>query len=310
LQFPARADYHGAEERRRNLSRPHPLLSRLLAPRGLADPEALGRAMRNKVVLLTGASFGIGRSLALRLGRAGARLLLAARTADALEALAGEINAAGGDARALPLDLADPAAVDSLAAKLLAEGVVVDVVIHNAGKSIRRLIADSLDRAHDFTRTIAVNYMGPVRLQLALLPSMIAKRGGQIIGISTVGVRLPPAPHWAAYIAAKSAFDVWLRSVRPELAAHDIACTSIYFGLVHTRMSAPTEIYRDMPGMTADEAAGVVCRALVKRPRRIEPWWVGPLRVLAPWCEGVLDRYFRRRLEREIGERGPKDRGR
>jgi NAD(P)-dependent dehydrogenase (short-subunit alcohol dehydrogenase family) len=260
-----------------------------------------------KVVLLTGASFGIGRSLALRLGRAGAKLLLAARSADALETLAGEIRAAGGDARALPLDLADPAAIDASAAKLLAEGTVVDVVVHNAGKSIRRLIADSLDRPHDFTRTIVVNYLGPVRLQLALLPSMIAKRGGQIIAVSTVGVRLPPGPRWAAYTAAKSAFDVWLRSVRPELAAHDIACTSIYLGLVHTRMSAPTEIYRNMPGMTADEAAAVVCRALVRRPRRIEPWWVWPLRVLTPWCEGAIDRCLRRRLERQLGDQVPKD---
>jgi NAD(P)-dependent dehydrogenase (short-subunit alcohol dehydrogenase family) len=290
------------------LGRPHPFLSRLLAPRGSMDVEALGRAVRGKVVLVTGASFGIGRALAVRLGQAGARLLLAARTAEALAALAGEINAAGGDARALPLDLADPATIEALAAQLAAEGVVVDVVIHNAGKSIRRLIADSLDRAHDFSRTIAVNYLGPVRLQLALLPTMMAKRGGQIVVVSTLGVRLPPAPRWAAYTAAKSAFDVWLRSARPELAAHEIACTSVYLGLVHTRMSAPTESYRDMPGMTAEEAALVVCRALVRRPRSIEPWWLGPLRVLAPWCEGMVDRCFRRRLRRELAARVPQDR--
>lgn len=290
------------------MSRPHPLLSRLLAPRGSTDAEALGRAVRGKVVLITGASFGIGRALAIRLGPAGAKLLLAARTATALAALAGEISAAGGAARALRLDLADPAAIDALVAQLAAEGVVVDVVIHNAGKSIRRLMVDSLDRAHDFSRTIAVNYLGPVRLQLGLLPAMMAKGGGQIITISTVGVRLPPAPRWSAYAAAKSAFDVWLRSARPELAAHDIACTSVYLGLVHTRMSEPTESYRGMPGMTAEEAALVVCRALVRRPRGIEPWWVGPLRVLAPWCEGLVDRCFRRRLRRELAARGPQDR--
>jgi NAD(P)-dependent dehydrogenase (short-subunit alcohol dehydrogenase family) len=290
------------------LSRPHPLLSRLLAPRGSTDAEALGRAVRGKVVLVTGASFGIGRALAVRLGQAGAKLLLAARTAEALAALAEEISAGGGEARALPLDLADAAAIDALTAKLAAEGVVTDVVIHNAGKSIRRLITESLDRAHDFTRTMAVNYLGPVRLQLGLLPAMLAKRGGQIIAVSTVGVRLPPAPRWSAYTAAKSAFDVWLRSARPELAAHDIACTSVYLGLVHTRMSEPTESYRDMPGMTAEEAALVVCRALVSRPRGIAPWWVGPLRVLAPWCEGLVERGFRRGLRRELAARLPQDR--
>jgi NAD(P)-dependent dehydrogenase (short-subunit alcohol dehydrogenase family) len=259
--------------------------------------------VRGKVVLVTGASFGIGRALAVRLGAAGGKLLLAARSADALESLVREIGAVGGDARALPLDLADPAAIDAVAAKLAAEGVVIDVAVHNAGKSIRRLVTDSLDRAHDFSRTIAVNYLGPVRLQVALLPAMLAKGGGQIISVSSLGVRLPPAPHWAAYTAAKSAFDVWLGCARPELAAYGIACTSIYLGLVHTRMSEPTAHYRTLPGMTADEAAQVVCRALIRRPRAIEPWWLGPLRVLAPWCEGIVDRYFRRCMRRELAAR-------
>jgi len=279
--------------------RPHPLLSRLLAPRGLTDTAALTRAMGGKVVLLTGASFGIGRALALRLGRAGAKLILVARTADALGAVASEINSVGGNARAITLDLADASAIDTVAAQLAAEGTVADVVIHNAGKSIRRLIADSLDRAHDFSRTISVNYLGPVRLQLSLLPSMMARRGGHIVAVSSVGVRLPPAPRWAAYTAAKSAFDAWMGSARPELDAYDIDCSTIYLGLVHTRMSEPTLGYRDMPGMTADEAAGVVCRALVRRPRKIQPWWVAPLRLLAPWCEGWVDRYFRRSLRQK-----------
>jgi NAD(P)-dependent dehydrogenase (short-subunit alcohol dehydrogenase family) len=308
MEFPQSSDYHSYEEGRRIVKRPHPLLSCLLAPRGSTDAAALARAVRGKVVLLTGASFGIGRALAVRLGQAGAKLLLAARTGEALDTLAGEINAAGGDARGYPLDLGDPAAIDALATRLAAESVVVDVVIHNAGKSIRRLIADSLDRAHDFSRTIAVNYLGPVRLQLALLPGMMAKRGGQIVAVSSLGVRLPPAPRWAAYTAAKSAFDVWLRAARPELDVHGITCSSVYLGLVHTRMSAPTEHYRDMPGLTADQAALVVCRALVQRPRRIEPWWVGPLRVLAPWCEGLVDRFFRRRLRHELAGRAPQDR--
>jgi NAD(P)-dependent dehydrogenase (short-subunit alcohol dehydrogenase family) len=283
------------------------VLSRLLAPRGSTDAEALDRAVRGKVVLLTGASFGIGRALAVRLGQAGAKLLLVARTAEALAEVATEICAAGGDARALPLDLADADAVDALGARLAAEGVAADVVIHNAGKSIRRLLVDSLDRPHDFSRTIGVNYLGPVRLQLALLPAMIARRGGHIVAVSSLGVRLPPAPRWAAYTASKSAFDVWMRSAGPELGAYGIACTSVYLGLVHTRMSAPTESCRDLPGLTAEEAALVVCRALVNRPRAIAPWWVGPLRVLAPWCEGLVERIFRRRLLREMAARVPPD---
>jgi NAD(P)-dependent dehydrogenase (short-subunit alcohol dehydrogenase family) len=279
-------------------ARPHPLLSRLLAPRGSKDNARLARAVAGKVILVTGASFGIGRALALRLGQAGACVLLAARSEPELEAVAGEIRSAGGEARACALDLSDPAAVAAFGARLGAEGVVVDVVVHNAGKSIRRLIGDSLDRAHDFSRTMAVNYLGPVQLQLALLPAMMAKQGGHIVSVSTVGVRLPPAPRWAAYTASKSAFDLWMGAASPELAAYGIACTSIYLGLVHTRMSAPTERYRTMPGMTAEEAADVVCRALIARPRRVEPRWLCPLRILSPWFEPLLDRFFRRQLRR------------
>lgn len=284
------------------------MLSRLLAPRGSKDAAALARAVRGKVVLITGASFGIGRALALRLGQAGAKLLLVARTAEALAEVADQIAAAGGDARALPVDLADAEAVDRLAVRLAGEGLVADVVVHNAGKSIRRLLVDSLERPHDFSRTALVNYLGPVRLQLALLPAMLARRGGQIVAVSSLGVRLPAAPRWAAYTASKAAFDAWMCSAGPELAAYGIACTSVYLGLVHTRMSAPTESYRNLPGMTAEEAALVVCRALVRRPRVIEPWWVRPLRLLAPWCDGLVDRWFRRRLGQEVAARVPRDR--
>jgi len=262
--------------------RPHPLLSRFLAPWGIASVERLKRAVEGKRVLLTGASFGIGEAVALRLGAAGARVILAARSEAQLEALAARI----GNAEVLPLDLMDSAQIARAAEQLQARGPV-DVVIHNAGKSIRRLLLDSLDRAHDFQRTMAVNYLGPVQLQLALLPKML-EHGGHIVNVSTLGVRLPPAPRWAAYTSSKAAFDTWIRSVAPELRGRGIACTSIYFGLVHTRMSAPTEMYRTMPGQTPDEAAQVVCRALINKPRAIAPWWLGPARWFSPPFEGVI----------------------
>ncbi|MBS2027108.1 MAG: SDR family NAD(P)-dependent oxidoreductase [Deltaproteobacteria bacterium] len=258
------------------------MLSKLLAPWGIASVERLRRAVEGKRVLVTGASFGIGEALALRLGAAGARVILAARSEEQLQALAVRI----GNAEVLPLDLMDSAQIEKAAEKLNAGGPV-DVVIHNAGKSIRRLLLDSLERNHDFQRTMAVNYLGPVQLQLALLPAMLA-RGGHIVNVSSLGVRMPPAPRWAAYTASKAAFDVWIRSVAPELKGRGIACTSIYFGLVHTRMSAPTEMYRTMPGQTPDEAAQVVCRALINKPRAIAPWWVRPVRWFLPPLEGVV----------------------
>jgi acyl-CoA synthetase (AMP-forming)/AMP-acid ligase II/NAD(P)-dependent dehydrogenase (short-subunit alcohol dehydrogenase family) len=278
--------------------RPHPFLSRMLAPAGSDDAEALAHAVQGKVVLLTGASFGIGRALAKRLAHAGANLLLVARTTDRLHALASEINANGGQARAFSVDLSDSKAVEAFAAQLTAESITPDYVIHNAGKSIRRSLADSLDRPQDAARTMAVNYLGPAQLQLALLPRMLDKCGGHIINVSSVGVRLPPAPLWGPYTASKAAFDTWLRAAAPELSLRGINCSSIYFGLVHTRMSAPTEAYQHMPGLTDDEAAAVVCRAIIERPRVIEPWWVAPLRVLAPWCEGAIHAVFALLLQR------------
>lgn len=268
---------------------PYPLLSRLLAPRGDADAESLRRAVEGKVVLVTGASFGIGEALAHRLGVAGARVLLAARSEAQLQSVRERIAVSGGEAHCYPVDLREPGQVDALGTRILQDHGYVDVVVHNAGKSIRRSLYLSLDRVHDFERTMAVNYLGPVRLQLALLPAMIARRGGQIINVSAVSVRLPAAVYWAAYSASKSAFDIWLASAAPELRHAGIGCTSIYLGLVHTAMSAPTAAYASMPGQTADQAACVVCRALIERPRSISPWWLEPLHWLSPPCERIFE---------------------
>lgn len=267
---------------------PFPMLSRLLAPRGCADEERLRRTVEGKVILVTGASFGIGQALARRLGRAGATVLLLARSEPELEALRDEIVADGGQAHGYPVDLRDPDRVDEVAALILHRHARVDVVVHNAGKSIRRSIINSLERPHDFERTMGVNYLGPVRLQLALLPAMLADGGGQIINVSSVGVRLPVAVNWAAYTASKSAFDLWLRSCAPELRHSGIACTRIYFGLVHTAMSAPTAAYARMPGLNADQAACVVARALIERPSTLAPWWLWPLH----WLSAPLEPFF------------------
>lgn len=254
--------------------------SRLLAPPLCSDPEALRRAVEGKVVLLTGASYGIGAALAVRLRTAGARVLLAARSEEALQALGEHVY---------PLDLRNPESVDRTARAVLSDFGGVDVVIHNAGKSIRRPLLQALDRPHDFERCMGVNYLGPVRLQLALLPSMIEKGSGHIVNVSSVGVRLPPVAHWAAYLASKSAFDHWLGAAVPELRRKGIACSSVYLGLVHTRMSAPTKAYASLPGLSADEAACVLCRALIRRPRSLQPWWLPPLRWLGPMLERPLE---------------------
>ncbi|MPZ62745.1 MAG: SDR family NAD(P)-dependent oxidoreductase [Propionibacteriales bacterium] len=244
-------------------------------------PERLRRAVQNKVVLITGASSGIGKATALLLGASGAHVVLVARRAERLDDVRGDIEAGGGTAEAQPADLADMEAVDRLVGKVLAGHEAVDVVISNAGKSIRRSLTDTTDRFHDVTRTNDVNYLGPVRLLMGLLPAMRERGRGHLVNVSTFGVDVPTA-NWSVYTASKAAFEAWLRCVAPEVRADGVATTSIHFPVVHTAMSAP--VYSRVPGLTTRDAAGVIGRALITRRRVISPWWArmaGPVVDLA-----------------------------
>jgi NAD(P)-dependent dehydrogenase (short-subunit alcohol dehydrogenase family) len=265
------------------------VLSGLIDPRGGPSARKLRDAVAGRVVLVTGASFGIGEATARKLAAAGAIVLLVARSREKLERVADEIAAAGGTAWAYPTDLASPASVEALVAAVQAQHGHVDVIVNNAGKSIRRSIARSYDRFHDFQRTIDVNYLGPVRLLLALLPAMRERRSGHIVNVSTIGTRVPPAPRWAAYQASKAAFDVWFRSVALEARADQVTSTSIYMALVYTRMSAPTTIFRYLPGLRPDEAADLIARAIVERPRTIAPWWLAPAELASDAARGPLE---------------------
>ncbi|WP_370627867.1 SDR family NAD(P)-dependent oxidoreductase [Nocardia brasiliensis] len=271
--------------------------SRLLYPTSRPHEQTLREAVAGKVVLVTGASHGIGKASARKLGAAGAIVLLVARSADDLRRVAADIAAEGGTAHVYPTDLTDMDAVELLARGLLAEHGHLDVVINNAGKSIRRSIDESYDRFHDFTRTIDINYLGPVRLLLALLPDMRERKQGHIVNISTWGVLMPPAPQWAAYGASKSAFDVWLRSVAAEVSGDGVTTTSIYMPLVHTRMSAPTDFSR-VPGLTVDEASDLVCHAVTAKPREIAPWWSSPVQAWTNLTRNQVQRFFERAFRR------------
>ena len=154
------------------------LLVALTNGRTRIPDDRLAAAVRGKVVLVTGSSYGIGEATARRLARAGATVLLVARTADQLEIVAEEIRADGGKAFTYPASLAEPTAIEELVAKVLAEHGQVDVLVSNAGKSIRRSVADSYQRFHDIERTNSVNYLGPAKLVLELLPSMRERRQG------------------------------------------------------------------------------------------------------------------------------------
>lgn len=257
----------------------------------------LRKRLAGKTVLITGASYGIGECLAEALADTTAHLLLVARTADKLLDVKRKVEARGGRADVFPCDLTDPAAVDALLQQLRQRPDGIDVVVSNAGKSIRRSVFDSLDRMHDFTRTMNLNYFGPVQLLLGLIPTLVARRG-HVINISAVNVVLVSPPKWAAYQASKTAFDQWFRCVGPELIARGVAATSIYLPLVRTRMIEPTEAYRRVPAMRPEQVASLICRAINSRRRSYGPWWLLPgqlASVLLRWPWEVLTAWHLRR---------------
>ena len=258
----------------------------------------LQRQLAGKTVLITGASYGIGECLAELLAETTAHLLLVARTETKLIEVQQRIAARGGRADIFACDLRDPVAVQTLLDAIRQYPGGIDILVSNAGKSIRRSIFDSLDRGHDFTRTMNLNYAAPVQLLLGLIPSLI-DRQGQVINISAVNVLLVPAPQWAAYQASKSAFDQWFRSVGPELNARGLRTTSIYLPLVRTRMIAPTKAYRHLPAMQPQQVAQLIGRAMLSRRRTYAPWWLmaGQLAsVLGRWgWEVIMTRRLRQR---------------
>jgi acyl-CoA synthetase (AMP-forming)/AMP-acid ligase II/NAD(P)-dependent dehydrogenase (short-subunit alcohol dehydrogenase family) len=270
---------------------------------GISDAR-LRERVAGKVVLVTGASSGIGEASARRLGAAGATVLLVARSVDKLEAVRDAIEASGGTAHVHPCDMGDTDRVGELAAQVLEQHGHVDVVVNNAGVSIRRWIAQSYDRFHDFERTINVNYLGPVRLLLGLLPSMRERGSGHIVNVATVGVDFPPM-RWSAYIASKSAFEVWLSGAAPEIAVDGVTVSSIHMQLVRSPMLGPFRMWRYLPGMSTEEAAGMVARAVALKPRRIAPFWSligGPLTDIA---QGTVERAFSRQARSSIPRSAP-----
>lgn len=280
---------------------------RLANPARLSDPDALRRAVSGQTVLVTGASYGIGEATARRFAAAGATVLVVARSAEQLDDLAAAINAGGGRAVAYPTDLSDEAAVHVLTKKITENHGPLDIVVSNAGKSLRRSLHQQYDRPHDFQRTIDINYLGPVWLLLGLLPAMRENGGGHIVNVSSVGVRVAPGPQWGAYQASKGAFDRWLRSVAPELHVDGVGVTSVYFALVRTRMIAPTPMLGRLPGLSAEQAADVIAKAVIERPRTIEPPWVFPAEVASVLLAGPADRAARLWHRRFFADSGRED---
>ncbi len=230
--------------------------------------QSLEDSVKGKNVLITGASSGIGRSAALKLGEAGGTVLLVARTRETLEEVAGEVEELGGVAHVHPCDLSDPDDVDRMAAEVVEAHGHVDILVNNAGKSIRRSVNRSYDRFHDYQRTMQLNYFAPVKLILDLLPGMRERGTGHIINISTMGLQVN-TPRFAAYLASKAALDAFSRSIGPEIIGDGVHVTTVYMPLVRTPMIAPTKIYDRFPTLSPEEAADLIVEAIRKRPKRV-----------------------------------------
>ncbi|WP_286798985.1 MULTISPECIES: SDR family NAD(P)-dependent oxidoreductase [Acinetobacter] len=224
--------------------------------------------VNGKTIIVTGASSGIGLTVSKYLAQAGAHVLLLARTKDKLDEVKAEIEAEGGKASVFPCDLNDMESIDAVSKEILASVDHIDILINNAGRSIRRAVHESIDRFHDFERTMQLNYFGAVRLVLNLLPHMMQRKDGQIINISSIGV-LANATRFSAYVASKAALDAFSRCLSAEVHSHKIAITSIYMPLVRTPMIAPTKMYKYVPTLSPEEAADLIATAIVKRPKKI-----------------------------------------
>jgi NAD(P)-dependent dehydrogenase (short-subunit alcohol dehydrogenase family) len=224
--------------------------------------------VRGKVVVITGGSSGIGLSTAKRVAEAGAVTVIVARGEEELFKARDEMKAAGGKVFAYTADLSDMADCDRLVAKILAEHGHVDVLVNNAGRSIRRSIELSYDRFHDFERTMQLNYFGSLRLIMGFMPVMTKRRTGHVINISSIGV-LANSPRFSAYVASKAALDAFSRCAQGELSGKGISFTTINMPLVKTPMIAPTKMYDSVPTLTPDEAADLVVKGIIERPSRI-----------------------------------------
>jgi len=234
----------------------------------LFKDRTLSAAVRGKVVLITGASSGIGKATAVKVADAGATVLLVARSLDKLEETKAEIEAAGGTAHIHRCDMSDVEDVERMAGEVLAYHGHVDILVNNAGRSIRRSVELAYDRFHDYERTMQVNYFGAVRLILALLPAMKARKSGHIIDISSIGTQTNP-PRFSAYVASKAALDAFARVIASEVIDDGIHITTVHMPLVRTPMIAPTRMYDVFPAITPEEAAEMIARAMVEQPKKV-----------------------------------------
>lgn len=224
--------------------------------------------LAGQTIVLTGASSGIGREAALLMAAKGAHVCLVARREEELKAVQQQIQEQGGRASAYPCDLSNTDAINACAQQILAEHNIIDALVNNAAHSIRRPIASSFERLHDYERTVQLNYLGAVAMSLAFLPRFIEQGYGHLVSVSSLSTQIP-IPLFSAYLASKTALESFTRSVQAELGHQGVSTTVVYFPMVRTPMSSRTKIYKYMPMMSVDKAATWLVKACEKKPASV-----------------------------------------
>ena len=272
-------------------------LTEAIALTGMRPPLTVsGRTripLRGKRVLVTGSSSGIGEAGAEQFAATGAEVILVARRADLLDAVAARIAENGGTATAIPCDLSDLDAVDALCDTVEQRFGGVDILVNNAGRSIRRSLAESLDRWHDVERTMTLNYYSPLRLIRGLAPGMIERGDGHIINVATWGVLTEAPPLFGVYNASKAALSAVSRVIETEWARKGVHSTTLYYPLVATPMIAPTKAYDGVPALSPQEAGRWMIDAAVHRPVRIAPRFGMGARALDTVAPRALNRLLK-----------------
>ncbi|OZG72044.1 short chain dehydrogenase [Hahella sp. CCB-MM4] len=234
----------------------------------LYKDRTLKGAVEGRVCVVTGATSGIGLATAQSLAEAGAKVCIAARTQEKLDEVRKELEQLGGEIYAYQVDVSNMEDCDRFVAEVLKDHGHVDVLVNNAGRSIRRSIHLAFDRFHDFERTMQLNYFGSLRLIMGFAPGMLERRRGHVVNISSIGV-LTNAPRFSAYVASKAALDAFSRCAAAEFSDRNVTFTTINMPLVRTPMISPTKIYDSVPTLTPEEAADLVAEAIINRPKRI-----------------------------------------
>jgi len=267
-----------------------PAAQQLMINRPAIKPVGL----EGKRILLTGASSGIGEAAAEQFARHGATVVVVARRADLLDAVADRITTAGGTAMSMPCDISDLDAVDTLVADVQERIGGVDILINNAARSIRRPLAESLERWHDVERTMVLNYYSPLRLIRGLAPGMLERGDGHIINVATWGVLSEASPLFSVYNASKAALSAVSRTIETEWGRQGVHSTTLYYPLVATPMIAPTKAYDGMPALTSEEAAEWMVTAARTRPVQIAPRMAVALKALNTvgprWVNALMER--------------------